>query len=104
MFLEVIKSALRVSHSKLNSDIIDLIEAAKMDLVISGISSEKVQLSVDVELMDNVDPLIKRAITIYCKSHFESDNEKADRFQKSYDMLKSHLSLAVDYQAVNTSE
>lgn len=90
--LDDVKQALRITSSAFDTEVDDLISAARQDLIQSGVSSTKVS--------DDTDALIKRAITIYCKAHFGYDNPEADRFQKSYDMLKQHLSLAGDYREV----
>lgn len=90
--LNDIKTALRISQSNTSFDmeIQDLIEAARLDLQQSGISFDKAK--------DDEDPLIKRAITVYCKANFGYDsNTSAERFRDSYVMLKQHLSLAGDY-------
>lgn len=86
--LEKVKNSLRVSGNTFDIEIADLIEAAKLDLKISGV----------VKISDT-DALIQRAIIVYCKANFGYDNTEADRFQNSYDMLKQHLSLAGDYNA-----
>lgn len=86
--LEKIKNSLRVSGNAFDVEINDLIEAAKLDLKISGV----------VKINDD-DALIQRAITVYCKANFGYDNTEAERFQNSYNMLKEHLSLAGDYNA-----
>lgn len=57
--LEVVKKALRVSHNALDDEIDDLIEAARTDLKLSGVSGFKSN--------DDTDPLIKRAIIMYAK-------------------------------------
>ena len=44
------------------------------------------------------DPLIKRAVVLYCKAHFGAD-DNAGRYQQSYDMLKGSLMIAGDYRA-----
>lgn len=90
--LNDIKVALRISQSNsaFDTEVIDLIEAARLDLMISGVSQEKAS--------SDKDPLIKRAITIYCKANYGFDNPDSDRLQKSYDMLKQHLSLTGDYR------
>ena len=44
-----------------------------------------------------MDPLIKRAITIYVKAHFGWNNPDAERLQQSYNMLKCHLALSQEY-------
>lgn len=83
--LQDIKTALRVSGDDLNIEILDLIESAKADLALSGVHESKITDS---------DPLIKRAITIYCKAHFGYDDPKiAERFEQSYISLKQHLTL-----------
>ncbi|MCM3444377.1 head-tail connector protein [Metabacillus halosaccharovorans] len=95
--LSEIKLALRITHDALNDEIIDLFEAARHDLMLSGVSSIKVQVDNDINSMLNVDPLIKRAIITYCKANFGYDNPDAERFTQSYQMLKEHLSIAGDY-------
>lgn len=89
--INVVKQALRVSHSALDDEILDLIEASRMDLIQSGVSNLKAN--------DDTDALIKRAIILYAKANFLVDKDQAMRFQHSYDLLKIHLSLATDYKA-----
>ena len=85
--LEDVKTALRVSGDDLNLEIQDLIEAAKADLILSGVNESKVV---------DTDPLIKRAIIVYCKAHFGYD-DMAERFEQSYISLKQHLTLSTEY-------
>lgn len=92
--LEDVRDALRVSGNDLDGEIQDLIDAAKADLSLSGVHPSKII---------DTDPLIKRAVVVYCKAHFGWDNPEADRFAKSYDMLKQHLTLSTEYtEAVST--
>ena len=84
--LEEVKLALRVSNDAYDSEIINLIESAKMDLQISGIIR-----------IDETDPLIRRAVFLFAKSSFGIDNPNAEKFYDSYVMLKQHLSLSGDY-------
>ena len=84
--LEKIKQALRIKSTKLDVEIQDLIEAAKLDLKISGVTK-----------INEADPLIAQAIKTYCKANFGLDNKDSEKYQKSYDMLKQHLSLCGDY-------
>lgn len=91
--LEDVKSSLRVSGTDLDTEIQDLIDGAKADLILSGVKQEKVT---------DIDPLIKRAITVYCKAHFGYDDPKmAERFQMSYTSLKHHLTLSAEYTEVS---
>ncbi|QNG60387.1 DNA-packaging protein [Bacillus sp. PAMC26568] len=89
-----VKTALRITNAAFDSEIEDLIAAARHDLTLSGVSQGI------ANAVENVDPLIKRAIITYCKANFGYDNPDADRFTASYNMLKSHLSLAGDYKHV----
>jgi hypothetical protein len=108
-----VKTILRMSNNIYDAEIEDLIEAAKSDLTLSGVNIGKTVTEtctpepteenpepepVEVEAMD---PLIKRAITVYIKAHFGWDNPDAERLQESYNMLKQHLSLAGDYSAMD---
>lgn len=93
--LQDIKDALRVSGDDLDTEILDLIDAAKADLILSGVHKDKVK--------DN-DPLIKRAITVYCKAHFGYDDvNMAERFEQSYISLKHHLTLSAEYTGGDAS-
>lgn len=87
--LEDVKTALRVKNNAFDSEIQDLIDAARADLALSGVNKDKTAV--------DTDPLITRAIKTYCKAHFGYDNPEANRFQDSYVMLKQHLCLAGDY-------
>ena len=84
--LESIKLALRLKSSAFDAEINELIEAAKLDLTISGIVN-----------IDILDPLIIQAVKTYCKANFSMDNKDSEKYQRSYDMLKQHLSLCGDY-------
>lgn len=87
--LEKAKLALRITSSKLDLEINDLIEACKIDLSISG-----------VKIIKETDPIIQRAIILYCKANFGLDNKESEKYQKSYDLLKQSLSLCSDYNTV----
>lgn len=84
--LEKVKLALRIKNNKFDDEIIDLIEEAKSDLKLSGVAK-----------IDNTDSLILRAIKTYCKANFGLANKDSEKYQKSYDSLKEHLSLSGDY-------
>lgn len=88
MLLDDVKDALRVSGNALDTEIQDLIAAAKADLQLSGVHPTRIV---------DTDPLIRRAVVVYCKAHFGWDNPEADRFAQSYLMLKTHLTLSAEY-------
>lgn len=89
--LDDIKTALRISGADLDGELQDLIDAAKADLALSG-----------VQKVDEADPLIKRAIIVYCKAHFGYD-DMGERFAQSYESLKCHLALSTEYATGDTS-
>ncbi|XZM32780.1 head-tail connector protein [Clostridium perfringens] len=84
--LEKVKLSLRIKSDAFNIEILEMIEAAKLDLSISGIKK-----------IEEDDPLIQQAIKTYCKANFGLDNKDSEKYQKSYNMLKEHLSLCGDY-------
>lgn len=88
--LQAVKDALRVSGNDLDAEIQDLIDAAKADLELSGITKT-----------DEADPLIKRAIITYCKAHFGYD-DMSERFEQAYMSIKQHLALSAEYTEVAT--
>ena len=85
--LAKVKLALRLTTSAYDTDIQDLIDAAKLDMGIAG-----------VELPSTLDAICERAIITYCKLHFLglSDNEW-DRLKASYDEQKAQLVTATGY-------
>ena len=92
--LNDIKTALRISinNTAFDSEIADLIAAARADLMLAGVLLAKAN--------DDNDPLIKRAITVYVKANFGWNNPDAERLQQSYNMLKIHLALSQEYAEV----
>jgi hypothetical protein len=77
-----------------NGEISDLIEAAKTDLANVNINVDK---KVTIDSVEVIDPLLKRAITLYVVANFGLNNPDADRLQRAYESLKNHLSLSQEY-------
>ena len=86
-----VKRELRITNTAYDLEVLDLIEAAKLDLKIPQINELKILES---------DPLIKRAIILYCKANFGLDNKDSEKYQKSYDNLVEKLSLSLFYKDV----
>lgn len=89
LFICNVRRYLRISHTHFDEEILDLIEAARADLLLGGIKSEKIE--------DENDALIKRAIICYVKAEFGLDNADAEKYRESYNMLKRHLMLSSEY-------
>ena len=102
MLLNDIKIILRVSANSYDDEITGLIESAIKDLNITGIDKawltdiNKTPIRSEEPIV--VDPLIKRAIALYCKAHFGYDNADHERLLKAYELLKGHLSISIDYE------
>lgn len=87
VLVEKMRAALRISstNGKITEEIEDCIAAGMADLANDG-----------VKILDESDPLIIRAVTLYCKAEFGYNN-KAEQFRKSYDTLKMRLSMSKEY-------
>lgn len=90
--LEQVKLALRITTNAFDSELLQLIAAAKTDMGIAGVT-------IPVTTDSNLDQIIQRAIITYCKLNFgELDRvEMYDRLKASYDEQKSQLSMATGY-------
>lgn len=86
--IDDVKVNLRISTTAFDdAEIQPLIDACKIDLKNSGVHGSRI---------DDADPLIKRAVTLYCKANFGS-NPNAEKLNNSYELLKISLALAGDY-------
>lgn len=82
--LNSVKLAIPVSTDAYDSELLELIEEAKADLGIAGVTGADDK------------PLVRRAIKTYCKLHFGSP-EDPERLQKSYNEQKAQLQTATGY-------
>lgn len=89
MALDDVKTLLRITNTAFDIEINDLMEAAKYDLILAGVTSAKAN--------DDTDALIKRAVSVYVKANFGWANPDAEKLHISYEMLRNHLSMSVEY-------
>lgn len=87
--LEKVKLALRITTNAFDSELSDLIEAAKIDLGIAGVT---IPVLTDVP----IDAIITKAIITYCRLNF-GEPDQYDRLKRSYDEQKAQLSMATGY-------
>ena len=80
-----VKTALRISTNAYDHELTDLIDAAKTDLGIAGVT-----------VPDILDDICTRAIITYCKMSFGLP-EDYDRLKSSYDEQKAQLMTATGY-------
>lgn len=90
-YLTSMRHYMRLTSEIHDSELSDLINAARADLALGGVLETKVQ--------DETDPLIKRAVATYVKAEFGLDNEDADKYRASYKEQRNALSLSDDYIA-----
>ena len=90
-----VKLALRLRNAAFDDEVTALIAAAKADLRLLGITFT----DPPGENAPAGDPLIERAIILYCKAHFGYIAE-SERFSQAYDSLKMRLRLAGDKNAL----
>lgn len=83
--LTIVKLALRIQTNAFDMELLDLIEAAKVDLGIAG-----------VVVPDQLDAIVRTAIITYVKLHFGEPDEY-DRLKRSYDEQKAQLVTATGY-------
>ena len=81
--LDKIKLAVRISHDKLDEDVQSDIDACVSDLAMHGVVG------------DTSDPLIFKAVKLYCKAAYTDDVNKAAEFMRRYEALRDNLKMAV---------
>lgn len=73
--LDKVKLALRISHTALDSDILDTIQTARAEMVRSGVSEVVAGSSLDV---------VEMAIKTYCLYVYANDTKMADGYFTSW--------------------
>jgi len=89
--LNDIKPYLRLdpSNTSFDPEVQDLINAAQADLVKAGVAQD---------VLDSGDPLVRRAISTYCKANFGYDPDNQPFMTESYTKMKIALMNITDYQ------
>lgn len=88
-YLAAFRLYVRLTSTAFDGEIVDLIRAAREDLVLAGVLPERTR--------DEEDPLIKRALASYVRAEFGLDNEDADQYRAAYQRLKVSLAMSSDY-------
>jgi uncharacterized phage protein (predicted DNA packaging) len=89
--IDDVKLSLRIKNIIFDDELTPLIEACKIDLKLAG-----------VNVINDTDPLIKRAVILYTKANF-GNNPDSEKYFLSYNMLKNSLALAGDYNTVSVT-
>jgi hypothetical protein len=95
--LDDVRSYLRIDASDTSFDV-------EIQDLVGAVQTELIDVGVDPTLVGTAtDPLIKKAITTYCKANFGYDTDNAEAFASSYEKLKIYLMNSSTYQVVSSS-
>lgn len=94
--ISAVRTALRVSSTVYDNEIEDIIDAAVVDLMLSGVSAAAAGAT-------DPAPLIKRAIIVYAQAQFGLDNPDSEKYMASFRSLETHLALSAEYQQAATT-
>lgn len=89
-FLDKVKTALRISHTKLDDDIQLSIDAAEAEMIRAG---------VDAESVDTDDPLIAKAVITFVKQFYANDQTEAEKYAAAWQMQLDNLRKSAGYRA-----
>ena len=84
--LEKVKLALRLTTDAFDAELNDLIDGAIADL----------EHFAGIQITDQNDPLIVRAVVTYCRANFGSPSDY-DRVKAAYDEQKAQMLVATGY-------
>ena len=90
-YLTSIRQYMRLTSTIHDSELEDLINAARADLVLGGVLPAKAE--------DEQDPLIMRAVATYVKAEFGLDNDDSEKYRASYKEQRNGLELSDSYIA-----
>jgi hypothetical protein len=88
-YLTSVRQCVRLTTTAHDSEISDLINAARADLVLGGVLEAKAS--------DETDALILIAVKTYVKAEFGLDNPDRDKYREAYKELRNGLSLSDSY-------
>jgi len=87
--LDSVKMTLRITHKKLDADLIEVIGAAKREMIRAGVSPALAN--------KDCDPLIREAIKMYCRLQFTSDMQKHDRYSEAWQTMLDSIRRSKGY-------
>lgn len=84
------KVSARLTSSLFDDELCMLMDAAKADMKRLGIAPELADAAKD--------PLVRLAITTYCKAHFGLDNPDSEKYLASYQLITDELRKSGEYK------
>lgn len=88
-YLASVRLYMRLTAKTFDSELTDLINAARADMVLGGVLEDRAS--------DENDPLVLRAVAAYVKAEFGLDNADSEKYRAAYNDLKTRLMLADAY-------
>ena len=85
-FLAEMRQRMRIVDTGFDSELRALVEAARDDLRLAGVSKKAAN--------DERDDLITAAIVTYVKSEFGLDTAEAEKYRQSYEMKRNKLAMS----------
>ena len=89
-FLAKIKKAASLTASFFDSDITDLIEESRLELIRVGVSPSVAN--------DETNMLVTKAIRVYVKLNYPESEAEATRLTASFEVIKSDLAMSTGYK------
>ena len=87
--LNTVKTALRINHSELDTEITRLISAAQADMIRAGVAPEIVQTG---------GQLVTQAIVTYCLMNMTEESVLIDKYARAYEIQVDGIRRAANVQ------
>lgn len=87
--LDTVKTALRINHDKLDSEITRLIAAAQADMIRVGVASEVVETG---------GSLVTQAVVTYCLMNMTEEDDLIDKYARAYEIQIDSIRRASNVQ------
>ena len=103
MLIDDVKTALRISHNRLDDDINQHISACLDDMKRLEIAMKRLEIAVPDDTENVVEvPLLLAAVKIYCMAQYDFLG-KGEQYKKGYESLRDTLSLSSNYRESDSS-
>ena len=87
--LDTIKTALRINHDQLDTEISRLIAAAQADMIRVGVASE---------VVENGGSLVTQAVVTYCLMNMTEEDDLIDKYARAYEIQIDGIRRATNVQ------
>ena len=88
-YIADMRERVRTAQNRTDGELRDLVEAARVELILAGILSTKAN--------DEADPLVKATITTYIKAEYGIDVPDAEKYRESFDIRLKKMATSNTY-------